>query len=173
MRLRMKAIGFLRTVFYARVNHVGFGKRNTLLRDNCHLRQRARVGAVPCACATDAHLSTFFFFRCGGSTEAVAPRGARTRRPNPRTVQTKLAPGKVGLGLVFTVQTVSPGVTVRQRLSCDPRTSRCCPPDYESAAIRAKHHKQITREFTGEINLGGILYFISTRRGFCAVREVE
>lgn len=92
--LRMKVVGFLRTVFYARVNHVGFGDVNVLLKDNSHLRLRARVGAVPCAFATDARLSTFLFL-WRGSTEAVAPGGARTRRPNPRTVQTKLAPGKV------------------------------------------------------------------------------
>lgn len=171
----MKAIGFLRTVFYARVNHVGFGKRNTLLRDNCHLRQRARVGAVPCACATDAHVSTFFFV-VEVQPRLLHPEVHAHAGLIPELFRRSSPPGKLpapDISQIFTVQTVSPGVTVRQRLSCDPRTSRCCPPDYESAVIRAKHHKQITREFTGKINLGGILCFISTRRGFCAVREVE
>lgn len=98
--LRMKVIGFLRTVFYARVNHVGFDKISVfadrqllLVIEGKHALELCLV-RVP---RTRVYRPFFFFFfpLCRGSTEAVAPGGARTRRPNPRTVQTELAPGKV------------------------------------------------------------------------------
>lgn len=123
---RRKVTGFLRTVFYARVNHVGFDKISvfadrqlSLVVEGKHaleLRlvrvQRTRV------------YRPFCFFYVEVQTRLLHPEVHAHAGLIPELLRRSSLPGNLpapDISQIFTIQTVSPGVTVRQRLSSVPR----------------------------------------------------
>lgn len=147
--LRVKAFGFvlffLRTVVYARVNHVGFGKTDALLRQSSFAIEGAYWSLALRVCHRRAFTKLLSFF------VEVQPRLSHPEVHAhagliPELLRRSSPPGKLPApdnSHIFTIQTASPGVTVRQRLSSAPLTSTRCPPDCEQAVRRARHREQI------------------------------